>query len=161
MKSRVIRVFLSWSGGKSRKLASALYEWLPDVHHYVRPWLSTEEIRKGEQWSHSVRKAIKRSEFGILCITPKTLSRPWLLFEAGALSDTAVVCSYLLGVKPSELTESPLGLFQLTQAKKKDTFRLLLTMNETLGKDAIPEKSLQRNFERLWPALRARLRELA
>lgn len=161
MNATVIQVFLSWSGGNSRKVAQALYEWLPEAHHYIRPWISTEEISKGSDWNKSVQRAIKRSDFAIICVTPKSLAKPWLLFEAGALSQRGKVCSYLLSVKPSELTESPLWLFQLTQAKKKDTFRLLMTINNSLGENSLEEKTLKRNFERVWPELRIRLKEIS
>jgi len=161
MSATVIQVFLSWSGGKSRKVAQALYKWLPEAHHYIRPWISTEEIHKGSDWSKSVQRAIKRADFAIVCVTPMSLAKPWLLFEAGALSQRGKVCSYLLNVKPSELTESPLGLFQLTQAKKKDTLRLLMTINESLGQNSLEEKTLRRNFERVWPELRVRLKGLS
>lgn len=159
-KASEIYVFLSWSGSKSKKVAEALREWLPRVHNYIRPWISTEDIHKGEEWSKSLRKELKKAEVGIICVTPDNLESSWLLFEAGALAQTGVVCTYLFDTKPEDLIKSPLGLFQLTQAKKKDTFRLLLSINKALGKSAIQESILEKNFETLWPELKRHLKKM-
>ena len=159
-KSSEIHVFLSWSGDKSKKLAEELRDWLPVVHHYVRPWISTEDISKGAEWSKSLRKELKKADIGVICVTSENIQSSWLLFEAGALSQTAIVCTYLLDIKPDSLTTSPLGLFQLTQAKKKDTFRLLLSINKALKKSAVQESILEKNFNSAWPDLKKRLKKL-
>jgi len=159
-KPSEINVFLSWSGSKSKKIAEILREWLPRVHNYIRPWISTEDIHKGAEWSKSLRKELKKADVGIICVTPDNIESPWLLFEAGALSQTGLVCTYLFDIKPEDLTKSPLGLFQLTHAKKKDTFRLLVSINKALGKSAIQENILEENFEDLWPYLKGPLKKL-
>ena len=159
-KASEINVFLSWSGSKSKKVAEVFRDWLPQVHHYIRPWISTEDISKGNEWSKSLRKELKKADIGIICVTEDNLQSPWLLFEAGALSQTAIVCTYLLDIKPKDLTTNPLGLFQLTQAKKKDTFRLLVSINDALGKSAVQESILEKNYEVAWPELRKRLKKI-
>jgi hypothetical protein len=35
-----MKVFLSWSGNRSKMLANTLREWLPLVLHYLEPWVS-------------------------------------------------------------------------------------------------------------------------
>ena len=159
-KPSEINVFLSWSGSKSKKIAEILREWLPRVHNYIRPWISTEDIHKGAEWSKSLRKELKKADVGIICVTPENLESSWLLFEAGALSQTGTVCTYLFDIKPEDLIKSPLGLFQLTRAKKKDTLRLLLSINKALGKSALEEALIEKSFEREWPYLKGPFKKL-
>ena len=42
-----MRVFISWSGERSKVLAQALKEWLPLVLHNVEPWMSEVDIAAG------------------------------------------------------------------------------------------------------------------
>jgi len=45
-----MKVFISWSGDRSRAMAEALQEWLRLVIQAVEPWISTE-MRKGVKWN--------------------------------------------------------------------------------------------------------------
>jgi TIR domain len=101
-----VKVFLSWSGERSRIMAAALRDWLPLVLYYVRPWVSGKDIQAGERWSLEVGKKLEESNFGILCLTKDNLNAPWMLFEAGALSkaiSTAAVCPYILDAEFREI----------------------------------------------------------
>ncbi|MCK5605193.1 hypothetical protein KAR91_25100 [Candidatus Pacearchaeota archaeon] len=44
------KVFISWSGDLSRKLAQAVYDWLPGALQYVKPYFLPEDIEKGAKW---------------------------------------------------------------------------------------------------------------
>ena len=150
-----MKVFISWSGGRSRSVAEALRSWLPAVLQQVRPWLSGYDIEAGSRWSSEMALQLEEASFGILCLTPENLNAPWLLFEAGALSkklDGARVCPYLFGFEPSELT-GPLVQFQAARADKEDTERLLMAMNHALGEIRLSESVLKRVFGKWWPEL--------
>ena len=41
-----MKVIISWSGLTSKAVASVLYEWLPAVIPPIKPWMSSEDIRK-------------------------------------------------------------------------------------------------------------------
>lgn len=70
-----MKVFTTWSGSRSGRLALKLYEWLPLVLPQVQTWMSTESIRMGAHWPSELRSGLSGTLFGILCVLPE-LSRP-------------------------------------------------------------------------------------
>src|SRR5215472_15527376 len=94
------------------------------------------------------------------CLPPENLEKPWILFEAGALSkalgDKTRVCPYLFGDLWPENVKPPLGMFQATKAVKDDTRKLLATVNRVLG-GPLGEDKLDTVFGRMWPELEKRL----
>jgi hypothetical protein len=81
-----MKIFISWSGMRSQKLANKLRGWLPLVLQNVTPYMSSGDIPAGTRWLRSVSSELDTCNFGILCITPENLRAPWIHFEAGALS---------------------------------------------------------------------------
>jgi hypothetical protein len=78
-----MRVFLTWSGPRSRAIASALRTWIPDVLQGVDCFMSEEDIEPGEQWLKRILDELEDSDIGILCLTPENIDARWLLYEAG------------------------------------------------------------------------------
>lgn len=78
-----MKVFLSWSGDRSRVVADVLRNWLPSVLQAVRPYFSPEDIEKGSKWSLEISRELDASDYGILCVTTENVASPWMLFEAG------------------------------------------------------------------------------
>jgi hypothetical protein len=157
-----MKVFLSWSGETSRRLAEALREWLPAVLQAVEPWMSAADIDKGARWSADIAGELEQAKVGVLCLTRDNLAAPWVLFEAGALSKTlqkTYVCPYLLGLRPADL-RGPLVQFQAAEATEADTRRLVATINAALGPKALSERSLDRAFATWWPELEKVLKAL-
>ena len=155
-----MKVFLSWSGDLSHKVALELREWLPYVIQSVQPYVSSEDIDKCSRWSIDIAKELEDSSFGVLCVTPHNLEAPWLNFEAGALSkafSTSNVSPFLFGLKPSELKKSPLLQFQSTLYDKKDLMKLVLSINNALGKDKLDEHKLKTTFDVWFENLKSKL----
>jgi hypothetical protein len=147
-----VKVFISWSGERSRVIASALKSWLPLVIQDLDPWMSESDINKGTRWFADVSDQLQQASVGIICLTPENIDEPWILFEAGALSKTiqkTFVCPYLFQLKPADL-KGPLAQFQVTQSEKDDTRRLLNTLNEALEKK-LPSKVIEESFDVFWP----------
>lgn len=155
-----MKVFLSWSGELSHKIAIDLRDWLPFVIQSIQPYVSSEDIDKGTRWSIDIAKELEDSSFGILCVTPQNLEAPWINFEAGALSkafNNSNVIPFLFGLKPSDLKKSPLLQFQSTLYEKKDFVKLILSVNNALGKDKLDEAKLIKTFEVWWEMLKGKL----
>ena len=150
-----MKVFLSWSGERSRAIAEALREWIPNVIQAIEPWMSAEDVDKGLRWSSEIAVQLEGTRFGIICLTPDNLESPWILFEAGALSktiDKAFVCPFLFGLDPADV-RGPLTQFQATRAEKHDTMRLITTINKALGDQALAAQKIETAFEHWWPDL--------
>jgi hypothetical protein len=156
-----MKVFISWSGTASRKVAEALSKWLGNVIQALDPWMSASDIEKGTRWGPEIAQQLAGARFGIICLTPNNLNAPWILFEAGALSKTLEerVCPYLFHIAPTELT-GPLTQFQAAEAQKEGTISLLKSITDALGEDALAEPRLEEIFDVWWPRLERQLRAI-
>ncbi|MFC5290705.1 hypothetical protein ACFPM7_26930 [Actinokineospora guangxiensis] len=154
-----MKVFISWSGSLSRKVAEILREWIPSVLQSVDPYVSSEDIDKGARWSSDIASELEGSNFGILCVTKDNLSAPWLNFEAGALSklfETSRVSPFLFGVDRPDVT-GPLLQFQSTVFEHDDILKLIRSINATSDAPLEPSR-LEMVFEVWWPRLEERLK---
>ena len=79
-----MRVFISWSGGRSRAIAGALRDWLPAAVPGVEPWFSGEDIEAGAPWNEEILKALNETRVAVACVTPENLESAPIAFEAGA-----------------------------------------------------------------------------
>lgn len=157
-----MKVFISWSGDQSRAIAEALRAWLPKVIQSLKPWMSSQDIRKGARWQSEIGDQLEASDFGIVCLTQSNLEAPWILFESGALAKKLVgshLCTYLAGVSVADVAE-PLRQFQATHAKENDTLRLLETMNAVQPDGQLPSEDLKEAFAVWWPKLEKALADL-
>jgi hypothetical protein len=147
-------VFISWSGERSKAVAEALRDWLPDVIPAARPWISTRDLEKGAQWQAEITGQLQTSNIGIFCLTPENLVAPWILFEAGSLQKglgVNRVFTYLFEVEHKEV-EPPLSVFNHTKADKSDTLRLLQVINREVG-GQLTDDHLALIFDAYWPKL--------
>lgn len=161
-KEQSMKVFISWSGIRSKKVALIFRDWLPSVIQSIEPFVSSEDIEKGSRWNTDIAQELKESTFGIICVTKDNLTAPWLNFEAGALSKTienSYVAPFLFDVKPSELKGSPISQFQATSFTREDLSRLLGTLNAATG-NSLSEQKLTRAFEVWYPDLEKSLSDL-
>lgn len=152
------RVFLSWSGERSKKVATLLSDWLPDVLQGVEPFMSDTDIAAGEVWFEQIGNNLASSRFAIMLITPENLNSNWLHFEAGAIGMTraegarGAVAPYLIGgLTPTDL-RPPLSLFQGVQADEAGTLSLVKALNDQLPTPMDAER-LRRAFKNWWSSL--------
>ncbi len=160
-----MKLFLSWSGERSRRLAESLYHWLPGVINAVEPWLSSSDIDPGSRWGLDLAQQLEKTQYGIICVTVDNLNSPWLLFEAGALSKFVTqsrVVPLLLDIKPTDI-KGPLAQFQTIQANEDEIRKLILGMNQTaieLGEKGLTKEIIDESFRLWWPRLRLSLESI-
>lgn len=157
-----MKLFISWSGETSGKVAQILNEWIPSVIQSIKPFLSNKDLEKGERWAEELTKQLASMDKGIVCATKESLRSPWVNFEAGALSKTsqANVYPFLFGLSREDLNGSPLRQFQSTKYEKADVEKLIRALNKGT-ENPIKEELLIKEFNKTkWSELDEALKEV-
>lgn len=155
-----MKVFISWSGDLSHKLAHAFHTWLPGALQTVRPYFTPADVEKGARWSTEIAKELESSDVGVLFVTRENVGSAWLLYEAGALAkrlEKSRVCPIIFGLSHADLP-GPLRQFQATEFKEEDFRKLLKTINSASGENKLSEIVLDQVFEMWWPRLEEKFR---
>ena len=161
-----MKIFISWSGPRSRALAEALHEWLPCVIQSIEPFISTQ-MDKGIDWFGELTTELGGTSFGLLCVTPENKDAPWLHWEAGALFKSiggkAHVVPILLGFHDISELGPPLGSLNAMLANRAHIRSLLDTVNTAIeqgGGKALSKQALDDAFDVWWPRLEERLTDV-
>jgi len=148
-----MKVFISWSGERSKKVAELLSSWLKCVLQASKPWLSSD-MDRGVVWFSTINEALADTSTGIVCLTAENLNSPWILFETGSLSNGLTdkrVCTFLIDLKPADV-EPPLSQFNHTEPNKTSMLSLVKTINSRLGeKQQIETETLDTVFNTYFP----------
>jgi hypothetical protein len=158
----MVKVFISWSGDKSKALAEQFHKWLPGVIQAVHPYFSPDDVAKGARWNTEISKELDSSQIGIICLTRDNLDAPWLMFEAGALSknmERSKVCPIVFGLSPTDLKD-PLAQFQCARFEKLEVKKIVKMANAELGENGLAQEVLDSVFEMWWPKLDAAVSEI-
>lgn len=153
------KVFISWSGDLSRKLAEVLRGWLPGVLQFVRPYFTPEDVEKGTKWDTEIAKELESSNIGIICLTRDNIDKPWILFEAGALCkrfDRSKVCPLLFNLEPTDL-KGPLSSFQCAKFAREQFKGLVGSINNEAGEAKLEQDVLNSVFDMWWPKIDERV----
>lgn len=156
-----MKIFISWSGQRANHVAKALRKWIPKIVQGVEPWMSEEDIQPGARWARDLAQTLETTQFGVICLTPETINRPWVLFEAGALSkalDQATVCPYLIELE-TEALQGPMSQFNSVRADDQGTLKLLRCLNRNLD-HPLSDDLLLETFTKWWPDLEQSLKNL-
>ncbi|WP_019646121.1 toll/interleukin-1 receptor domain-containing protein [Novispirillum itersonii] len=153
-----MKVFISWSGDRSKALATALKELIPLVLQNARPFVSDKDISAGDRWAKTVATELESANFGILCVTPENIKSEWILFEAGALSKSmqdGKVIPLLYDLELRELS-GPLSQFQAIKVEEKGLFSVLKAIN-TVSDTKTEESNIEKLVPLIWPQLQSKL----
>jgi TIR domain len=149
-----MRVFLSWSGERSRRVAEALRDWLPNVHQQVEIFFSPNDIEKGAKWANEIEVQLRDTQYCLVCLTAEALQSSWINFEAGAISKGIGqnrITPILFEIAKSQVS-GPLSLFQLADFEKNEMLQVLKSINASFD-GRLAEDILNKAFERWWPDL--------
>ncbi|GAA0503611.1 hypothetical protein GCM10008937_08900 [Deinococcus depolymerans] len=123
------------------------------------PFVSSENIEKGTKGLEEILSNLNQSSFGLIIMTSDNVNKPWLYFEAGVISkrfdsgpDTRV-SAFMFDLKGSEVKGSnPLmSIFQYTENDKDDIFKLIKSINNSMGERRIDDAALIDLFEMVYP----------
>ncbi len=154
-----MKIFISWSGAESRKVALALRKWIPTVLPFVEVYVSSEDTEKGKRWIPEITKQLEETNYGIVCVVPGNAESAWLNFEAGALSKAVAQCRvspFLLGITFSSLPDT-LGQFQCTIYERDDMKKLVKSLNAAAGPEELANGKSDSKFKVCWPWLKRTL----
>jgi hypothetical protein len=149
-----MKVFISWSGDASKAVARAIGQSVTDVFTGVEPWISAVNIQAGQQWFAELMNALEHSQFAIVCVTKRSLSAPWIMFESGALSakfGSPKLVPLMLDCVVQDLVD-PLARFNGVLFDEESMGALFESINESVGGPLAP-KALKAAFNEVWPAL--------
>ena len=151
-----MKVFISWSGERSKLIGAGIRDWLPSVLPGVTPYFTERDLPMGDQWVPKLIDELQDAQIGILVITSERIDSKWLHFEAGALAQQLGfqgLCPLLCGVK---LESGPHSLFQAAVFNEASVFRVLQTINSKMtskGLSALTDAELEERFRVEWPRL--------
>ncbi|MCU6366180.1 toll/interleukin-1 receptor domain-containing protein [Enterobacter quasiroggenkampii] len=148
-----MKIFVSWSGNRSRAVAELFSEWLKCVIQASQPWISTRDIDRGAIWFSEINDKLRDVSVGVVFLTQENKDKPWILFETGALAKGLTsnrVCTFLIDLKPADL-QDPLAQFNHTLPEKSGLWNLARTINASITDSPLDEKILEKVFETYWP----------
>jgi len=155
-----MKIFISWSGKRSKEIAEIFRDWLPAVLQSVKPYFTPSDIEKGNRWNTDISKTLQDCKMGIFILTESNLESPWLMFEAGAISksvDSSKVCPILFGIENSDV-KGPLTQFQASEFEKIEIKKIVKSINTELGEAKLADNILDEVFDTWWPKLETKIK---
>ncbi len=152
-----MKIFLSWSGDTSRMVA----EYFRDAIKTLFPAINcifSREIQKGKRWNDEISKELESCDYGIVFLTHSNYERPWLYYEAGALSksiESGRVIPLLIDLPLDSIRNGPLNGFQATYFAKEDILNLCKDINKNMPEDnRIEGTRLEKSYnDFIWKSL--------
>lgn len=156
-----MRVFISWSGELSKRVAQIVHSALQDLFDGVEPWMSDVDIDSGARGLTEIHASLSESSFGVIVVTLENQSRPWLNYEAGSISraignsDSRVVPLLVDIASPAQLS-GPLSQFQARIFDSEGFERLVTSIAGQVNAQA---ERVQRRLSGLWDDIEKEISE--
>jgi len=153
------KVFIAWAGDRSKEVGSeirsSLHTIVPKVEILFSP-----TIAAGDAWARRLQAWLRRADYAILCVTKESLNSSWMNYEAGATWKAlrqANVCPLLLDVQPTDLSTSPLSLFQGRQFIYGDFEDLCKYLGR---KTRMNSDVVKGNLDNVWGTLEGKVKKI-
>lgn len=155
-----MKVFVSWSGDLSKKIAQELKKWIPCIIQSVEVFYSAEDIEKGENWDSKISAELSECSYGIICLTSDNTNAPWIHFEAGAIAKSldSRVSALMINIKTSHI-QGPLKRYQATKFEKDDFYQLIDSINKAT-ECPLPKDVIETAFEAIWDKMFLSMNEI-
>lgn len=147
------KVFISWSGEYTKRVAIILKRWLDEMFDQVETFVSDRDIEAGQRSLAIIEGQLANASVGLVLTTQSNQQSQWLNFEAGALSkevsdSQARVVPILLGdlTSPAQLT-GPIAQFQAKRWDRESMLDLVVSLGRLVD---VTEEVVRRRFERSW-----------
>ena len=147
-----MKIFLSFSGDLSNKIAEATKVFLETVVPNIELFLSSVDISNGEIWQKSLINELSKCRFGLFILTRDNQDSAWIHFEAGALSkgDPANPIVPICFGFPIDELDSPIKIiYQGFSFEKKKMIELVHKINAAL-EPPIKDKNLEEYISAFW-----------
>lgn len=152
-----MRVFISWSGERSKAVGEAIRHWVHCVIQATDLWMSSYDLGRGVLWVNELNEQLRDGAFGIVCLTRENQLAPWIQFEAGALAKGLTqsrVCPLLVDLTPTDVVP-PLSMFQSAPLNQAGVSHLARSINAALGERRLGDDVLGSALDVYWPQLDA------
>mgnify|MGYP000004652671 CR=1 FL=1 len=134
-----LTIFISWSRNPAKDIADKLQILLdkifpnPDIEFFLSS-SGKNEIVAGEDFRNKLDNNLMDSNFGILILTKNNFERPWMMFEAGALSkgDNKSRIIPLFFDRDNRKIESPIEKFQNIEYNKEGLLKIIFSITKSL-----------------------------
>ena len=157
-----MKVFISWSGDRSKQVAELLSDWLQCVIQAVQPWLSSKDIDRGALWFSEITDQLANTNIGIVCLTNENKNKPWILFESGALAkglSSNRVCTFLIDLQPTDL-QNPLAQFNHSIPTEEGLWELVRAINFSLKEYQLKEPVLEKVYKTYYPQFEIKFKDI-
>ena len=162
------KVFISWSKSPTNEVATALAALLTHMFDNVVPFVSADDIEAGTPSIAEIHAQLAGTSFGILIVSQRNQTEPWLNFEAGSLAKTipddvdARVVPLLIDFSSTAQLQGPIANLQAVLATEDGVKRLMSQLGTALKVDpAVVSSRWQAGWDRFSTALEQARSEMA
>jgi hypothetical protein len=117
---------------EDREIAEAFADLVRDVTAgAVKTYASSstaphEGIRYGDEWYQWIRDRVEQADHVVALLTPRSVGKPWILFEAGLgkAQSSSSMFGLAVGMSVAAASVGPFGVFQNSSADKDSLIKL-------------------------------------